>query len=325
MLSQNNINEMEHPHTDFWHILGVGAIGGLFAFFLKERSCLILNPNSALNAKGLRASKANKANKRVTLTLEKKRTLTEFTLPYINHAESSQIKNLLICTKANDTARAIENLKLIDNTNIVLLQNGMGNAELLAKTFPNCHIFCATTTHGAYRINKNHIVHAGEGQTWLGSLDKVSDTKNINSLCLSLSTEQSLVNADMEMEKRLWIKLAINCAINPLTVIYQCKNGELLKTSERVNKLKTVCNELDKILKAKKFLAQDQSCLEIVKTVAKDTANNFSSMYQDFKNQQASEIDFIQGYLLKEAQHLDIPMPENQKLLTTIQKIEASY
>lgn len=300
--------------SDHWHILGAGAIGSLFAFWLQGRATLILNPNSEYAQQTT-----------ISLTIEKKNKNHSFSLACSTAQHATPIKNLLICTKANHTEKALENLSLNDNTNIVLLQNGMGNAELLTQRFPKCAIFCGSTTHGAFRVSPLHTLHAGEGLTYIGSLDKQITTESIQTICASLSSKNNTLIADNKIENRLWIKLAMNCAINPLTVIYQCKNGDLLKTKKSLTHLKKISLELDKMLHLKNILKDDENSFEIISQVAQNTALNYSSMYQDHQHKRSSEIDFIQGYLLTEAKKLHIELPENQKLFDTIKKIEAAY
>ncbi len=295
-----------------WHVLGAGSIGSLFAFWLKEKATLIQRPESFDSS--ITEFRYQRNDKETT-----------FELPCVRSSDHYEpIQRLLICTKANQTQAAIKNIKLADNAQLVLLQNGMGNAEWLEQEYSNSKIFSATTTHGAYRLNKNHVVHAGLGDTYLGSLDTSLSTA-AEDLSKQLSTDEQNIYFDADIKKRLWLKLAINCAINPLTAIYQCQNGDLLKHSERLGHMEAICKELDLVLKELKFLAADKSCFATTKQVAHDTGANFSSMYQDRKHQQASEIDFIQGYLITEAQKLGIPTPHNSAVLATIKEIEAAY
>jgi len=314
----------EENQTAHWHILGAGSIGCLFGFWLRNRSTLILRSEN-FRPEILNPASSYAEKNTLTLSIEKNNLRTSFTLPCTTTDKASNIQNLLICTKANQTQEAIAHLKLNDACNIVLLQNGMGNIEVLKQQFPQCTIFCGSTTHGAYRRSGFDIVHAGEGLTHIGTFDKNVSQQALENICSSLSSEEQIVNVDLHIEKRLWIKLAMNCAINPLTVIYQCKNGALLETPEPLHHLKSICTELDIILHLKNYLSTNESCFNLVKQVANDTANNYSSMYQDHSNKRPSEIDFIQGFLLKEAQALNLALPLNKTLFDTIKKIEAYY
>jgi len=203
----------------------------------------------------------------------------------------------------------------------------MGNLDLIRKKFSDASIYCASNTHGAYRKALFHIVHAGLGDTYIGQLpenDEVDPVK-IEAIAESLTNDYEKALPDREMEKRLWLKLAINCAINPLTAIYQCRNGKLLNDPLKLDHLKRLCDEVDTVLRKKNLETENDSCFSTVKQVAHDTGDNFSSMYQDRKNKKLSEIDFIQGFLTREAKNLGLSVPENEKVFNTIKEIESSY
>ena len=219
----------------------------------------------------------------------------------------------------------MENLNIDPRASLVILQNGLGVFDSIKDLFPQTQIFSATTTHGAYRKTPTHIIHAGKGNTWMGSLDSQIKQTQIETCIQNLTNPQEKIISDAFIEQRLWKKLAINCAINPLTMIHECRNGELIYNSQYHLELKKICQELDLVLKAKKILNSDESILETVEDVAAQTAHNFSSMLQDRQQQRSSEIDYIQGYLCQQAIALDIAVPEIQNLYSTIKKIEAQY
>jgi 2-dehydropantoate 2-reductase len=308
---------MSCSQKQVWFILGAGAIGSLWAHWLKDRAQVIVKDNN--NRQSVRKLLIEK-------TFVEPNTQEHSTISCVSANNiKTALSYLLICTKAQQTLSAVSALNIHPQATIVLLQNGLGVYDNLKKKFPEANIFSASTTHGAWRKTPTHIVHAGQGSTWLGSLDTAISKQQIDLCAQDLSNDQETIISDLHIEKRLWKKLAINCAINPLTLIYECKNGELLRNSQYHMELKNLCKELDLVLRAKKILAADESILQTVEEVADQTANNFSSMLQDRQHKRSSEIEYIQGYLCQQALALAIPVPENQKLLTTIRKIEAQY
>src|SRR5690606_26793281 len=135
-------------------------------------------------------------------------------------------------TKAHQTEAAIASIDTSTIENIVLMQNGMGVEQVIKQAIPHANIYLATCTHGAFRRNTRHIVHAGQGETYLGQntdTQTCNTNEEVHNLAHSLSTKYESVKVDMDMTKRLWMKLAINCAINPLTAIHDCRNGQLLQ------------------------------------------------------------------------------------------------
>jgi len=209
----------------------------------------------------------------------------------------------------------------------VLMQNGLGVAETLAKHFPNAVILQASTTEGAYRDKAFSLVHAGRGQTLLGQsreLQRWSDAPPLSAselarVAASLSYSPLNVEPSDNIDAVLWRKLAINCAINPLTVKYRCRNGELLDNPLAASTMQAVIDEIVQFSEQSGRGAWVKDLLQQTRQVAADTALNRSSMLQDALAGRSTELDFITGELLRRAQEANISLPANQKLYDQLQ------
>jgi 2-dehydropantoate 2-reductase len=196
------------------------------------------------------------------------------------------------------------------------MQNGMGAWQSLQAQYPCSHIVLATTTEGANRPAPGIVVHAGRGETFIGALGP-DGRHSASVVSRDWSATQLTVHEDLNILPRLWQKLAINCAINPLTALYDCPNGELLNHPAALEQMQQVCKEVEQVM----GLALDQETsglFELAKTIAGKTANNISSMLQDVRKLQSTEIDYITGYLLSEAQRLGVECPRNEQLFTQV-------
>lgn len=120
----------------------------------------------------------------------------------------------------------------------------------------------------------------------------------------------------------IWKKLAVNCVINPLTVIYNCRNGDLQKYMPHVVAL---VKEIAYVMEAEGYSTSSDSLLHYVTNVICMTADNYSSMYQDVLAQRHTEIDYITGYLLKMARKHGISLTENSHVFETIKRKEQTY
>ncbi|KOO09902.1 2-dehydropantoate 2-reductase, partial [Vibrio xuii] len=100
-----------------------------------------------------------------------------------------------------------------------------GTAERIASLLPHNPLVLATTTHGAYRPAPSHVQHTGKGITQLGGYN----AKGLQCQFLEQVFHHALPNSRWHpnIQEALWHKLAINCAINPLTALHQITNGEL--------------------------------------------------------------------------------------------------
>ena len=231
---------------------------------------------------------------------------------------------LLVTLKAPNVEAALMPLRSLVHSDciITLMHNGMGTAELVERCFPNNPLLLATTTHGAYRPEKNKVLHTGFGTTQIGGYNlsgqRCSFVKDV------LDNALNDVFWNDEIETALWNKLAINCAINPVTALYNVNNGALVEEQYQ-RTLNGISSEVCKVMNAEGIDIQTAQLDQTIHQVIRATAANYSSMQQDIAHRRLSEIDFITGYLLNRAAHHGIATPYNQELYQAIKHIEQSW
>ena len=226
---------------------------------------------------------------------------------------NAPIEHLILATKAYDAFNAMEQVSpyLAAQAQVVLLQNGLGSQQAIAKAWPNLSVFASSSTEGAYKPDSNTLIHAGKGVNKIGPLTHHAQLKQ-----LSKWLPDDCYQWDTEIEAVLWQKFMVNCAINPLTQLYDCANGTLLDNPDFFSHMKRICQEIDQITQAKGF--QLPSAFQLAQQVCQVTANNFSSMLQDARNHRMTEIEFMTGYLLRQGMELNIDCPHNLALYDSI-------
>jgi len=229
----------------------------------------------------------------------------------------SPIKYLIVATKAFDAQAALDSIQqhLCSDAQILLLQNGMGSQQTIGQAYNQFSVYACSSTEGAYKSDKHTLVHAGIGQNNIGPMTKQAKLEKLN---LWLPDEHFIWHQDIE--PILWKKLIINSVINPLTVIYQCRNGELITQPKILQHMQLICQELDELLEKLPFQLQPSYSLAL--EICQLTANNYSSMYQDWQNKRPTEINFISGFIVKTCQQYSLPCPHNKKLLEHIQQLD---
>lgn len=290
--------------TPTWHILGPGSIGSLFACHLQQAGI----PVQLIGRPG-RPSPTE-----ITLQENLRRTLYHFQAD----DGSSPIQQLLITVKAHQTLPALQPLmpRINKDSLILLMQNGMGAWEQIESSLPGTTCLLATTTEGAHRPAPGEVIHAGRGNTFIGALNPDHQPR-AHELCSHWSNLALDLQEDHHILQRLWQKLAINCAINPLTVIYDCPNGQLLQKVDALEEMAQICSEVERVMS--EVLQQPPTDLfQLAQTVAERTGNNISSMLQDVRKKQETEIDYITGYLLQEAGRLGLKCPRNAAIYDRI-------
>lgn len=218
--------------------------------------------------------------------------------------------HLIIATKAYAAKDALRDaLHCVSNPNsIFLLQNGMGSQQEIAALYPHLPIFAVSSTHGAFKPDTHTLVHAGIGIQRIGPLTASAELSLVEKLLPANS-----FNWHSDIENVLWQKLQINAAINALTVIYQCTNGELIDGGKRQQHMAKLCTETDQLLE--KLGIPHQPSLLLAEQVAKITAQNFSSMYQDVAHHRKTEIKYINGYIVDKCREHSLPCQSHQALL----------
>ena len=282
----------KHTH---WHILGAGAIGTLVAFKLSEQ-------RRVFTLMG-----------RVTHNDSRHFTDLDNVQQHLIGVERDAIDYLVICTKSTQALDAFTSIesRLNPQSIVICLFNGLGAQQVIQER-ANCPVFFATTTEGVSKIAPGHYAYKGAGETV------------VDNLILEHIAEDelpSLFKVVDNIEERLMNKLVVNSLINPLTVLFDCLNGQLLSNAKAMALMQVLADEIALWLST---YLRDTSAGELLKltaAVAKATANNSSSMRQDIASRMVSEIDFINGYWLSHNPK-GLDLKENARLVTEIKKIE---
>ena len=287
-----------------WHILGAGSLGTLWATRLARAG---LPVRMILRDKARLAS--YQAGKGLTLVEHG----IEKTYPVIGETPDNPepIHRLLVACKAYDAQSAVTHLqhRLSPHAELVLLQNGLGSQDAVVAQLPQARSIFASSTEGAFRDGDWRVVFAGHGYTWLGDAAHPAPPLWLNDLhAAGIPHEWST-----DILTRLWRKLALNCAINPLTVLYQCRNGGLQAHQCEVA---TLCAELTELLECCGQPAAAQDLLSEVQRVIQATAANYSSMYQDVANARRTEISYLLGYACQAA-------ARHRRVLPHLQQVQA--
>lgn len=285
-----------------WHILGPGAIGLLWAsYWCQDNTTVTLIGTQNTQQVPLINSTADAA----------------YTVNYHNISELNEpISHLLITTKAHATKQAFMQIKdhLTDQATIVVLQNGLEAPGLPITSKQS--LYAGSTTDGAYRRSAFEIVHAGKGQTEIGLLQGEPEF-DIDKLLKAMPSALK-IRHNSNITQALWRKLAINCAINPLTIKYNCKNGGLLNDEKALKDIDKLCAEIKAVAKKINPDPWFDELTQHVKQVLSTTSDNINSMLQDIRANKTTEIDQLNGYICKEAKSLGIDTPTNEGLVVMI-------
>ncbi len=229
---------------------------------------------------------------------------------------------IMLTTKAGQVKMALMPLlpHLSHETILLFMHNGMGAIDPIFETITDFPLLIATTTHGALKTSPHKALHTGRGMTHIGSMNKKGDQCHFISDVFSHALPD--VSWCLNINNALWLKLSINCAINPLTAVLQCNNGEL-SAKQYQHRLNAIIDEIVQVANADGQQFEADSLRETISRVIQATAANYSSMHQDIVHGRTTEIEYITGYLLKRAQTHGLSVPENQSLYQQVKELES--
>jgi len=298
-------------------IVGAGAIGGLFAYFLirSGQQVIMLERNT----------ETVESIKKGGLHIEG--ISGEGIIPVEISSRPSRVGEVdlvMLCVKAYDTEHALlETVPLLNNNTLVLtVQNGLGNVEKIAQAVGVENTLGGITAHGATDLSAGKIRHAGKGETIIGALSETNRARveEIARIFNQAGIETSVTD---DVAGTVWSKVIINAAINPLTAILRLRNGELINYPEAREIMKDTVEETVAVAKAKNIHLKWPDPVAQTVRVCQATANNYSSMLQDILNRKRTEIDFINGAIVRESEALGIPAPVNNALTQLVKAIES--
>ncbi|WP_022940265.1 ketopantoate reductase family protein [Psychromonas hadalis] len=290
-----------------WQIIGAGAIGCLWATNLLrdgQQVTLITRKNSQTQTLNYQ-------------DLQGKRTS-------FNCRLSTQLSNrddpILVCVKAPQVKQALlqHRHNISEQQAIILMHNGMGTAEQVTKIFPHNPIICATTTNASLLNAELNIIQTGKGATYLGAFNEQGKSFSILANKLNSALDDTLWCEDIK--QKLWLKLLINIAINPLTAIFKVNNGTLAKKHFQ-RQIAQMINEVMPVLEKEGLLFESHMLLITINNVIQATAANYSSMNRDIYFKRPTENEYISGYLLKKALQYNIETPLIRSLYEQIKEI----
>jgi 2-dehydropantoate 2-reductase len=293
-------------------VFGAGAMGSFFGGLLSKNHDVILigRPDhvKAIRTHGLRISgKTSMIARPEAATVVPSNARPDF---------------VFVTTKAYDTAKSMSALaKFGDQSIFVTLQNGLGNAEAIAKTARR--VIAGTTTVGVMFVGPGEIRHGGIGDAVVGPWSRVDETDLVR-LRDILADAGIVVTVTSDIRTELWSKLVVNASINPLAAIAGVPNGRLVRDKRLLDVMDAVCREAVAVAKAEGAKTDGEELRHRTALVAKRTAANRGSMLQDLDRRHRTEIDAIVGPIVRAAARHRIPVPLSQALYAVVRAREAA-
>jgi len=224
---------------------------------------------------------------------------------------------VLFCVKSTDTEQAALEMRphLAPDAFVVSLQNGIGNAQrlrsVLSQEVAAAVVYVATEMAGA-----GHVKHHGRGELVI--------ERSASSDAVAALFEQAGVPTQVSdnVDSALWAKLILNCAYNALSAITQMPYGRLVQGEGVEAVMRDVVQECLAVARASEIVFSGD-IWQAVQGIARTMPTQFSSTAQDVARGKRSEIDQLNGEIVRRGTALGIPTPVNRTLHALVRLIES--
>jgi 2-dehydropantoate 2-reductase len=297
--------------------VGSGSIGSLYGAFLSrfEDTEVILvgrNPHiSAIQSKGLKI----------------KGVLGDHVFKLKAMKDASEVDKadlVIVTTKTYDTLTAAQSAKhLIDaGASVLLIQNGLGTEELVAKDLNTTKVLRATTCMGALRTSPGVVTATGCGLTEIGSRypENYELVEKLSKMMKDVGFE---VRTSKNIEGVVWTKTLVNCGINPVGALTGLSNGEVYRNKALRGLIVRLVKEAVQVVEALGIELTTEDPVRYALGTAKATGDNINSMLQDLRAGKRTEIDAITGEVIRLAKLHGIETPSSEAVYALVKALES--
>ena len=253
-------------------------------------------------------------------------------IPLQTSTEVSAVRDadlVLFCVKSTDSETAAQDIAshLASHAVVISLQNGVENSLLIARHAQNAVI--RAVVYVASEITAPGCVkHHGRGDLVIGTMSPPRLSHPQQTLAdiadIFISAHVAVHISDNVMVE-LWSKLMVNCAFNAISGLSQLSYGKLSERESIRSTQADVVKEVIAVAKAEGVLMSEPEALQTIAQIAVAMAGQKSSTAQDMARHKISEIDHLNGFVVRRGHTHGIPTPVNQALYALVKLVETSY
>ncbi|KAI7851997.1 2-dehydropantoate 2-reductase [Circinella umbellata] len=332
-----------------FHILGTGAVGCHTAFDLGSRHNVTLILRSQRALQDFRNRQSEITYRRVSQSNPVRKGGFD---TMVANGESNNksnkftgiMENVIVTTKSQHAKEAVQSIKshLSRSSTLVLLQNGMGVAdELLESLWPTPEeraqspsIILGVNRHATVRTEPFSVQHIsgwdnpGDGYflatlprpDTFSSFQAEQQHKNQTNAVMQAFSEIPGLNSTIvewnDLQIRMMRKLVVNCGMNAVTGILESTNGAMIRNPYGSKLIRQVCEECARVLTELNTTADD--LYEMVESTAIKSSETKCTTVQDILAKRLTEIEYINGYVIRLAKERNIPVPTNEFLVSLL-------
>jgi len=226
---------------------------------------------------------------------------------------------VLFCVKSNDTESAGEQIRplLGERTLVLCLQNGVDNDQRLRQVLPGHPVAAAVVYVGAEMAGPGHVKHHGRGEL------VIEPSRLSEQLARALVAAGVPTEISGNVRAALWQKLILNCAYNAVSAIAQRPYGQAVKGEGIQDVMHDVVGECMAVAKADGVTLDRATVDGAIFKISGSMPSQYSSTAQDLARGKRSEIDYLNGLVVRRGQALGVPTPANRVLWALVKLMES--
>jgi 2-dehydropantoate 2-reductase len=298
-------------------IVGAGAMGCLYAYAFRRGGCHVTlvdtNPGQveAINATGLKVE--TRAGTEVVDVRAR--------LPQDTTGEADLI---LIFTKTFHTDAALDGVKHLigPDTWLMTLQNGLGNAEALARHVDRERIMVGSSAYPSDLVAPGHIRSKGEGWSTLYPAFTTRDAF-AREVAVTLNAGGFPTHLEPQIHEAIWSKAIFNAVMNPLCALTRRTPGFFFKHDESRALIREAVDEGIAAAHANGAMVDGQAIHDLTVVSMTDHADHEASMLQDVKAGRRTEVDSINGAIVRAGRAKGVECPRLETLWRLVKLEEA--
>ena len=211
------------------------------------------------------------------------------------------------------------------STLILSLQNGWGNLEILEESFGDGQLGMGVTYQGASLIAPGQILHTLIGPTIIGPYHNMELHQQLVKIGAVLSAAGIETIQTDEVKTEIWKKLSLNAAALPVSALTRLATGKVAADPEIFRICAALVREAVEVGRAMSFQIDADERIAYVKDIMSRAGEGRTSMLQDVDARRKTEIEVINGAILREADAFGIDVPFNRLMVTMVRGLEASW
>ena len=225
---------------------------------------------------------------------------------------------VLFCVKSADTEEAGRQLApfLRPDTLVLCLQNGVDNAERLRRVLPGRDVAAAVVYVATEMAGPGHVKHNGRGELVIepaGASERMAQALRDAGVPTEISDN---------VRGALWLKLILNCAYNAVSAIAQLPYGRTVQGAGVPEVMRDVVDECLAVARADGVQVPGDAHA-VTRKLVESMPGQYSSTAQDLARGKPTEIDFLNGYVVRRGEALGIATPANRVLWALVKLLEA--